>query len=651
MTQFLASIIVPTYNSIDKMSETVASLRSTTRLTNSQVIFVDDCSSDDTYSRLSEIVKDEEGWQVHRLAENSGSAASPRNRGIELATGTYVFFLDSDDIMEPEAFQDALAHAKKYNYDIVRSALYVRAGDGTLTVSDKIKGWGKIGRNTVDRIRAITRHQSLTCSFLMRRSLLNEHAIRFDSGRRIGEDIKFTAEVLAKVQSVGFRNRPIRTYVKASVGNESVTQRITSNQFSDFVRSWTDVEEALSERGVSFVKEHGFAAIQYALRQYLWFKSEFLSREVFDGFAAFCNAHWSEIIGFKFTKRLRELVDAAYEQNYDRFTSASRLRLVVAGHDLKFLDPLMTKFAEQYDVRIDQWRGHTNHDENLSQQLLDWCDLVWVEWLLGAADWYSRRIRSDQRLVIRAHRSEMVANYGLSVNWPKVSAVIAVSPTTLGDFADRFDVPRELFWLIPNALDIEDYAVGDDPRRLNRIGMIGILPRLKGFEKAIKMFARLHAENPELTLHIYGRRPHELDWLMRIDAEREYFDKCEALIDECGIRSAIVYEGWVDTTKAIADLGFVISMSDFEGLQVSVAEAYCCGAVGLTLNWRGAEHGYPGESILATPEMLGDRLRTLRSDPQLHSRAVSTGLSVVRDLYDTNKVWKTVQTMFKSIRA
>lgn len=92
-------------------------------------------------------------------------------------------------------------------------------------------------------------------------------------------------------------------------------------------------------------------------------------------------------------------------------------------------------------------------------------------------------------------------------------------------------------------------------------------------------------------------------------------------------------------------------MSDFEGLQVSVAEAYCCGAVGLTLNWRGAEHGYPGESILATPEMLGDRLLTLRSDPQLHSRAVSTGLSVVRDLYDTNKVWKTVQTMFKSIRA
>ena len=60
---------------------------------------------------------------------------------------------------------------------------------------------------------------------------------------------------------------------------------------------------------------------------------------------------------------------------------------------------------------------------------------------------------------------------------------------------------------------------------------------------------------------------------MRIDAEREYFDKCEALIDECGIRSAIVYEGWVDTTSAIADLGFVISMSDFEGLQVSVAEA------------------------------------------------------------------------------
>lgn len=651
MSQFPLSIVVPTYNSIEKMSETLASLHEASQLTGCEVIFVDDCSSDDTYNKLAEISSAEHNWQVHRLPSNSGSAAAPRNHGIELSQGKYVFFLDSDDIVEPVALADALSHAEKYDFDIVRSALYVRSGDGTVSVSDKIRGWDKIGSNTVSRIRAITRHQSLTCSFLMKRALLEAHSIQFDPGRRIGEDIKFTAEVLANVDSIGFRNRPIRTYVKASAGNESVTQRITSSQFADFVRSWSDVESALAAREVSFVKEHGFAAIQYALRQYVWFGTESLRPDVFDAFSQFCRDHWTHISGFDFAPRIRELIDAAYAGNYEEFKEASQLRLVIAGHDLKFLNAMLPRFQAEFAVKIDQWQGHTAHNDQQSRDLVAWGDLFWAEWLLGAAVWYSKNLRSDQRLIVRAHRSEMVAGYGLQVNWKRVSAVVAIGTTALADFSDRFDIPRNLFWLIPNAIDVDAYSVGTSPERLHHIGMIGIAPRLKRFDLAIRAIAALRESDPAAKLHIYGKHPHDLPWLMRISEEAQYYQDCESLIQELGVANHIEYHGWVDTRKEIANLGAVVSFSDFEGLQVSIAEAYCGGAVGLTRNWRGAKQGYPREAVFDSPEDLVNRLKELLRSPADHAKLVDAGRDLVQSMNDVDAVWDRTIHMIRSIRA
>ena len=47
------SIVIPTYNSIDKMSETLDSLVRTMDLVDGEVVFVDDCSKDDTYDPVS----------------------------------------------------------------------------------------------------------------------------------------------------------------------------------------------------------------------------------------------------------------------------------------------------------------------------------------------------------------------------------------------------------------------------------------------------------------------------------------------------------------------------------------------------------------------------------------------------------------------
>lgn len=645
------TIAIPTYNSIAKMVETIDSLRKTSELVNCEVIFVDDCSSDDTFERLSEIAVENPSWSVYRLEKNSGSAAGPRNYAIGKACGEWIYFLDSDDVLEPKGIEDALRTAKRYNYDAVRTSLRVRMGDGTERIGDLIPKWDSL-KSANERIRAITRHQSLTCSFFAKRSILMDHHVRFDEKRRIGEDIKFTSEVLLHCNRIGYRALPSRTYVRNAVGAESVTQKINSEQFSDFTKSWNEVEENLSELGISFVAEHGFSAVQYALRQFVWFKSEELSKEAFDEFADFCNRHKASLCSFAFQPRYRELVDAALARDHAAFNQAVQLRVLVAGHDLKFMGSIENRIREHYPVRIDKWDGHTRHDERESKQLLAWADFVWVEWLLGAAVWYSKHLRGDQRMVVRAHRSEVTVDYGNQINLDRVSGIICIAPHVLGDIADKFDIPRSKLWLIPNALDVHAYERGDyDEDRLQRIAMVGIVPRLKGFKKALEVLASLKKDFPQVELHVYGKQPEELEWVLNKPEEARYYEECRAFIAERELENNVHYHGWVDPKQELCGNAAVISMSDFEGMQVSVAEGYCAGGIGMTLNWRGAEQGYPKQWVFDSSTELEKALRGVLKGEIDVKRESQKGRAIIEDLYSIDSVWPRIEEMMKAVRA
>ncbi|MGV0362916.1 glycosyltransferase [Corynebacterium minutissimum] len=651
MSELDLTIVIPTYNSISKMSETLESLEKTLQLVKGEAVFVDDCSSDGTYEKLNELASKQENWKVFRMPENSGSAAAPRNFGIEEAQGNWIYFLDSDDILEPRAMAEALENAIRYKYDVVRTSLKVRMGDGSERIGDLIPKWDSI-KDPVARIRAITKHQSLTCSCFVKRQIILENDVRFDVDRRIGEDIKFTSEVLLNSQRIGYRATPARTYVRNSVGEESVTQKLSSNQFADFVKSWNEVEDNLAELGISFVAEHGFSAVQYALRQFVWFRSEDLERSVFELFSDFCNRHKASLRSFPFESRYLELVDAALVGDYEEFCEAVKLRVLIAGHDLKFMGAIEQRMRESYHVKLDRWDGHTEHDEKQSRSLLSWADFVWVEWLLGASVWYSKRIRGDQRMVVRAHRSEVVADYGLQINRDKVSAVITIAPHVMGDFADRFDLPREKMWVIPNALDIESYERGTyTEKRLGKIAMVGTVPKLKGFKKCLEMFASLRKEFPELELHVYGKDASELDWVWNNPEETEYFRSCERFIEEQSLENHVVRHGWVDTKKSLSEVCAVVSMSDFEGMQVSVAEGYCSGGLGLTLGWRGAEQGFPKEWVFDDVDAMESALREVLAGRIDLQAASSEGRALMSELYSVQAIWPYIDELMKAVRA
>lgn len=104
MSKKLISIIIPIYNCEQYISNTFKSLlNQTIGFENLEVIFVDDCSTDDSYEIISQFAKEYDNVMAMQLERNSGYAGRPRNVGIDKASAEYLMFLDSDDWFNEDA--------------------------------------------------------------------------------------------------------------------------------------------------------------------------------------------------------------------------------------------------------------------------------------------------------------------------------------------------------------------------------------------------------------------------------------------------------------------------------------------------------------------------------------------------------------------
>ena len=142
------SVIVPVYNAENFLKDSIERILSQT-LTDIEIVFVDDGSTDNSLKILREI-KDE---RVKVLTQKNINAGAARNRGLELATGEYLSFLDADDLFDKEMLEKAYESAKATdaqiilfgadNYNQVEDKF--EPIDGGITDSDniflKMKGW------------------------------------------------------------------------------------------------------------------------------------------------------------------------------------------------------------------------------------------------------------------------------------------------------------------------------------------------------------------------------------------------------------------------------------------------------------------------------------------------------------------------------
>lgn len=118
ISEIKLSIIMPVFNSEDSLEESINSVLSQT-FSNFELLCIDDCSSDNSLNILNDFSQKDSRIKISSMPTNSGSGAC-RNKGLKLAKGKYIAFLDSDDkLPDKNSYCIMLDKAEEYNVNMV----------------------------------------------------------------------------------------------------------------------------------------------------------------------------------------------------------------------------------------------------------------------------------------------------------------------------------------------------------------------------------------------------------------------------------------------------------------------------------------------------------------------------------------------------
>ena len=214
------SVIVPIYNVEKYLEKCINSLLSQT-LEDIQIILVNDGSKDNSGNIAREYEKNNKNRIIYVEKENGG-LSDARNYGLKYATGDFVAFLDSDDYIEKNAYEEM------YNKAIEENADYVEC-DFIWEFPNKIRVDKQYPYKNKKEMLSFVR--VVAWNKLIKRQLIIDNNLEFPKGLRY-EDIEFTYKLIPFVNKFAYVDKPFIHYVQregsiANVQNERTAEIFT----------------------------------------------------------------------------------------------------------------------------------------------------------------------------------------------------------------------------------------------------------------------------------------------------------------------------------------------------------------------------------------------------------------------------------------
>ena len=222
----LISVIVPVYNVEAYLARCVDSILSQTH-SNLEVILVDDGARDASGAICDDYAAKDPRVKV--LHKENGGLSSARNAGLEIATGEYIAFVDSDDWIEPDAYSHLLEVMRKYDVRLVCGGRYdVDGATGKKTVGlCPAREEPLSGEELVGRIFLWDCCDSSACDKLYHRSILE--TFRYPEGK-VCEDVPVTYKIVLAAEKVAMSDRPFYNYYHRP-GSITTSAAITEKTF------------------------------------------------------------------------------------------------------------------------------------------------------------------------------------------------------------------------------------------------------------------------------------------------------------------------------------------------------------------------------------------------------------------------------------
>lgn len=301
--------------------------------------------------------------------------------------------------------------------------------------------------------------------------------------------------------------------------------------------------------------------------------------------------------------------------------------VLVAGHDLKFARSWIEHLqAQGVEVLIDEWENHAHHDEQRSLELLARADVVFCEWGLGNAVWYSKHVRPKQRLVVRVHAQELRRPYLSRIRHAAVAQYLFVGELMRDAAVRSHGVPRARTRVIPNIVRAAQLRRPKTEQAAFTLGLVGIVPQVKRLDRAVTVIESLVAQDPRWSLRIKGRRPEDYAWMLKREDEMAWYRDCYRRIEqinETAGRQAVVFDPHGDDmAEWFQGIGYALSVSDLESFHLTLPDGAASGAAPVSLAWPGADRIYPREWLVADLEQMAGRIVELQADEQQRTELI-----------------------------
>ena len=236
------SIIIPVFNIGEKLNNAFESLKNQTfGFENLEIIFVDDCSTDNSADIIKGYSESYENVKSIIMDENSGYAGKPRNIGIENATADYLMFLDPDDVYLENACETLYGNIAGTDLDMVSGNFLSSSVNGEYKIS-----WYNIaltdGSIQIDSIYEQPKLFLLPPSVwskIFRKDFVLDNDITFPVGIP-AQDVVFVYNSLLKAKSIKYVDTPVVRYIPGvdESKNKSVTSTRNKNTIFGLLKAY-----------------------------------------------------------------------------------------------------------------------------------------------------------------------------------------------------------------------------------------------------------------------------------------------------------------------------------------------------------------------------------------------------------------------------
>jgi len=434
------SVIVPVYNPGADIDELIASLLGQTMPREAlELIFVDDGSDDGTPERLDALASEHAHVRVEHIP-NSGWPGRPRNVGLAMARGDFVFFADNDDWLAADALERLHAMAQLDRADIVIG---------------KVVGHGKTVPRAIfaQNLHGVPFDSTvllglLTPAKLFRRAFLDGHGLRFPEGRRRLEDHVFVVDAYFRAERISvLADRPAYHWMLRGDRANASYQRFDAQRYFDDLREVLDLVAARTEPGPwrETLLAHwyrGKMLRRVGGRDWLWRNAEW-RRELYEAVRALALERFGEDVHehLPFSLRLRSVLlrrgdfdslgrMARYER---RLQPVTRIRGIERGGThlvLRLESWLSTPDARLRFERRGERMLWVPPTENLAAAISDADRDVTGELRRGTVEAFLRNLDDGSEFTLPARTSVRLKAGGDTV-WirPRLSTTVPIAPT------------------------------------------------------------------------------------------------------------------------------------------------------------------------------------------------------------------------------